>query len=68
MLGKKPNQINPEDLVGDELFFTARDMSRELKDWLVKYELCFGHKEILQTIKKLQNKLEHDLDYEEARL
>ena len=68
MLEPKPNQINPEDLCGDELFYTARDMSRELKEWLVKYELCFGHKEILRTIKKLQSKLERELDYEEARL
>lgn len=68
MLGKKPNQIKPEDLEGDELFDTAKDMSRELKDWLVKYDLCFGHKETIQAIKKLQSKLERELEYEEARL
>ncbi len=64
----KPNPINPEDLYGDELFYIARDMSNELKDWLDKYEPCFGQHEILQTIKRLQGKLESQLSIEENLL
>ena len=68
MLEPKPNQINPEDLCGDELFYTAQTMSKELKDWVEKYELCFGQHDIIQTIKRLQSKLERQLAIEEHLL